>query len=49
MISLQTFGGVLVASGSAVLVDAKGPIGTGVSAAIAHSGFRPPSADPSTG
>ena len=38
-----------VASGSAVLVDAKGPIGTGVSAAIAHSGFRPPSADPSAG
>jgi hypothetical protein len=38
-----------VASGSAVLVDAKGPIGTGVSAAIAHSGFRPPSADASAG
>lgn len=33
-----------VASGSAVLVDRSGPIGTGVSVAIAHSGFRPPSA-----
>jgi Thioesterase-like superfamily len=38
-----------VASGSAVLVDQKGPIGTGVSVAVAHSGFRPPSADPSGG
>lgn len=38
-----------VASGSAVLVDAKGPIGTGVSVGIAHSGFRPPSAGPSAG
>ncbi|OBJ78455.1 thioesterase family protein [Mycobacterium colombiense] len=38
-----------VASGSAVLVDAKGPIGTGVSVAIAHSGFRPPSTDSSAG
>jgi hypothetical protein len=28
-------------------VDANGPIGTGVSVAIAHSGFRPPSTDPS--
>lgn len=36
-----------VASGSAVLVDEKGPIGTGVSVAVAHSGFRPRSADPS--
>lgn len=35
-----------VASGSAVLVDEKGPIGTGVSVAVAHSGFRPPSTDP---
>ncbi|TAM72152.1 thioesterase family protein [Mycobacterium sp.] len=38
-----------VASGSAVLVDEKGPIGTGVSVAVAHSGFRPPSTDPSAG
>jgi len=35
-----------VASGSAVLVDEKGPIGTGVSVAVAHSGFRPPPTDP---
>jgi hypothetical protein len=32
-----------VATGSAVLVDAHGPIGNCVSVAIAHSGFRPPS------
>ena len=32
-----------VATGSAVLVDRNGPIGSGVSVAIAHSGFRPPS------
>lgn len=31
-----------VATGSAVLVDRKGPVGTGVSVAIAQSGFRPP-------
>lgn len=31
-----------VATGSAVLVDQKGPIGNCVSVAIAHSGFRPP-------
>ena len=37
------------ASGSAELVDAKGPIGTGVSVAVAHSGFRPRTADPSAG
>jgi hypothetical protein len=30
-----------VATGSAVLVDHKGPIGSAVSVAIAHSGFRP--------
>lgn len=36
-----------VATGSAVLVDHKGPVGSGVSVAIAHSGFRPPSAGPS--
>jgi len=33
-----------VASGSAVLVDHRGEIGSAVSVAIAHSGFRPPSA-----
>jgi hypothetical protein len=32
-----------VATGSAVLVDHKGPIGSGASVAIAHSGFRPAS------
>lgn len=32
-----------VATGSAVLVDRGGPIGSCVSVAIAHSGFRPPS------
>ena len=32
-----------VAAGSAVLVDRTGPIGSGVSIAIAHSGFRAPS------
>jgi hypothetical protein len=31
-----------VATGSAVLVDHKGPIGSSVSVAIAHSGFKPP-------
>lgn len=38
-----------VATGSAVLVDRDGPIGSAVSVAIAHSGFRPPSAGPSAG
>ena len=38
-----------VATGSAILVDHKGPIGTGISVAIAHSGFRPVSVNPSTG
>jgi hypothetical protein len=33
-----------VATGSAVLVDHKGPVGSAVSVSIAHSGFRPPSA-----
>jgi Thioesterase-like superfamily len=33
-----------VATGSAVLVDQAGPIGTGVSIAVAHNGFRAPSA-----
>ena len=36
-----------VATGSAVLVDQQGPIGTGISIAIAHSGFRAPLAEPS--
>jgi hypothetical protein len=35
-----------VATGSATLVDHKGPIGSGVSVAIAQSGFRPPSENP---
>lgn len=30
-----------VATGSAVLVDRNGPVGSAVSVAIAHSGFRP--------
>jgi len=34
-----------VATGSAVLVDHKGPVGSAVSVSIAHSGFRPASAD----
>lgn len=38
-----------VATGSAVMVDHLGPVGTGVSAAIAHSGFRGPSLAPSAG
>jgi hypothetical protein len=38
-----------VATGSAVLVDHRGPVGTAVSVSIAHSGFRPPSAEPPTG
>lgn len=41
--SLTHHSGDGVATGSAVLVDRNGPIGTGVSVAIAHSGFRPPS------
>lgn len=38
-----------VATGSATLVDHKGPIGSGVSVSIAHSGFRPASARPPAG
>jgi hypothetical protein len=37
-----------VATGSAVLADRKGPIGSGVSVAIAHSGFRPTLVNPAT-
>jgi hypothetical protein len=35
-----------VATGSAVLLDPKGPVGNCVSVSIAHSGFRPPPAAP---
>jgi hypothetical protein len=38
-----------VATGSATLVDHKGPIGSGVSVGIAQFGFRPPSGDPPAG
>jgi hypothetical protein len=38
-----------VATGTATLVDPKGPIGSAVSVAIAHSGFRPSTAGPSGG
>jgi Acyl-CoA thioesterase C-terminal domain len=38
-----------VATGSAVLVDRQGPIGSGVSVAVAHSGFRPSTVDPTAG
>jgi Thioesterase-like superfamily len=38
-----------IATGSATLVDHKGPIGSGVSVAIAHSGFRPATARPPVG
>lgn len=38
-----------IATGSATLVDHKGPIGSGVSVSIAHSGFRPVSARPPVG
>ena len=37
-----------IASGSAVLVDPSGPIGSCVSVALAHSGFRPPPEMPPT-
>lgn len=37
-----------VATGSAVLADRKGPVGSGVSVAIAHSGFRPMLVNPAT-
>jgi hypothetical protein len=38
-----------VATGSAVLLDRKGPVGSVMSVSIAHSGFRPPSAEPPAG
>lgn len=38
-----------VATGSAILVDRNGPIGSGVSVAIAHSGFRPASVNSPAG
>jgi hypothetical protein len=37
-----------IATGSAVLVDHSGPIGSAVSVSLAHPGFRPPSAMPPT-
>ncbi|BBZ12982.1 acyl-CoA thioesterase domain-containing protein [Mycobacterium branderi] len=37
-----------IAVGSAVLVDRNGPVGSGMSVSLAHSGFRPPSAMPPT-
>jgi hypothetical protein len=37
-----------IATGSAVLVDHNGPIGSAVSVSLAHSGFRPPPAMPPT-
>ena len=38
-----------VATGSGVVLDHLGPVGSAVSISIAHSGFRPPMAVPSTG
>jgi Thioesterase-like superfamily len=38
-----------IATGSAVIVDHKGPVGSTMSVAIAHSGFRPPTAPPPAG
>lgn len=38
-----------VATGSAVLVDQRGPVGSAVSVSIAHSGFRPPPVAPPAG
>lgn len=46
MASLTHYSNDGVATGSAVLVDRKGPIGNGVSVSIAHSGFRPTQANP---
>ncbi|MGZ4526118.1 MAG: acyl-CoA thioesterase domain-containing protein [Mycobacterium sp.] len=46
MASLTHYSHDGVATGSAVLVDGKGPIGSGVSVAIAHSGFRPTQVNP---
>jgi Thioesterase-like superfamily len=49
MASLTHYSHDGVATGSAVLVDRKGPIGSGVSVAIAHSGFRPTQVNPTNG
>ncbi|OBH92588.1 hypothetical protein A5678_09055 [Mycobacterium sp. E2733] len=49
MASLTHYSHEGVATGSAVLVDRKGPIGSGVSVAIAHSGFRPTQVNPTNG
>ncbi|OBB66356.1 acyl-CoA thioesterase domain-containing protein [Mycobacterium sp. 852014-50255_SCH5639931] len=46
MASLTHYSHEGVATGSAVLVDREGPIGSGVSVAIAHSGFRPTQVNP---
>lgn len=46
MASLTHYSHEGVATGSAVLMDRQGPIGSGVSVAIAHSGFRPTQANP---
>ncbi|OBI16220.1 acyl-CoA thioesterase domain-containing protein [Mycobacterium sp. E2497] len=46
MASLTHYSHDGVATGSAVLVDRTGPIGSGVSVAIAHSGFRPTQVNP---
>ena len=47
--SLTHYSNEGVATGSAVLADHKGPLGNAVSVAIAHSGFRPLSAQPPAG
>ncbi|WP_431523827.1 thioesterase family protein [Mycobacterium europaeum] len=46
MASLTHYSHDGVATGSAVLVDRTGPIGSGASVAIAHSGFRPTLGNP---
>ncbi|OBH83393.1 acyl-CoA thioesterase domain-containing protein [Mycobacterium sp. E2989] len=48
MASLTHYSHDGVATGSAVLVDGKGPIGSAVSVAIAHSGFRPAHVKPTS-
>lgn len=48
MASLTHYSHDGVATGSAVLVDRKGPIGSAVSVAIAHSGFRPVQVNPTS-
>ncbi|OBG53561.1 thioesterase family protein [Mycobacterium sp. E735] len=48
MASLTHYSHDGVATGSAVLVDRTGPIGSGVSVGIAHSGFRPTQVNPTS-